>query len=473
MSRRYHRDRNPFVVVESKANFVGTIAEPRASTGRHRWRGAARLGPARSATSEGGITGEEGDAEGGYPMSIKTKVFISYNRQDEKYATKLALELQQSPEVDVFIDHWNMSAGDPLLDRIESAIDDSSFLLVLLSSSSVESQWVRTELRYAYLKEQEANRNFIIPVLLDSCKLPIHVAGRIYVDYRPDADKERALQYIFNAIRGGKTFSQAVSDFMHNVTYHSPYTDKAVREGRRILIDLAQHREMDVEENQKWLLWELFHHLLGRYQCTMKVGKNRYVNLPPNTFLFTFIDRWNEKSCNAILSPQEFDQGLWGGEFDLLSGGSLTAANLTLLGSTGRLSFQSKFNPHADQNPFLDSCSPKMRPIHHTLEDTMRSFDEGSQQSFLFDLQHIVFSRFDRKVKVVVGAGSEDLCRAFSSFHLVEHSQPSSQWAIFEVYDPFFCTRKYTAVCPAHLEHEFEGDVDLMGSSEEVLLGPA
>jgi hypothetical protein len=42
----------------------------------------------------------------------KPKVFISYNHQDETYATKLALELRRSPDIDVFIDHWDMSAGD-------------------------------------------------------------------------------------------------------------------------------------------------------------------------------------------------------------------------------------------------------------------------------------------------------------------------------------------------------------------------
>ena len=59
------------------------------------------------------------------------------------------------------------------------------------------------------------------------------------------------------------------------------------------------------------------------------------------------------------------------------------------------------------------------------------------------------------------------------AFNTIYATVPSSPWAIFEVYDPFFCNLKHTAVCPARLGVEFEGDIDLMDSHGKVLLGPA
>ncbi len=147
-------------------------------------------------------------------MTDVKKVFISYNYQDAAAATRLALDLEQTTGIRVFIDHWDMSVGDSLLERIEQAIDDSSFLLVLISSHSVDSKWVRTELGYAYLREEAEGRTFILPILLDDCKPPIHVAGRRYADYRTESDRERGFQYVLNAIRGGKVFSQLVAELI-------------------------------------------------------------------------------------------------------------------------------------------------------------------------------------------------------------------------------------------------------------------
>ena len=47
--------------------------------------------------------------------SRRRKVFISYNHRDREMATRLALELEHQPDIDVFIDHWEMSAGQSLV----------------------------------------------------------------------------------------------------------------------------------------------------------------------------------------------------------------------------------------------------------------------------------------------------------------------------------------------------------------------
>jgi predicted nucleotide-binding protein len=403
-------------------------------------------------------------------QSSTRKIFISYNHHDQVCATKLALELKQQPDVDVFIDHWDMSAGESLLDRIEKAIDESSFLIVLLSSNSVESKWVETELQYAFLKQQE-QRMRIIPVIIDECKLPSQVAGSLCIDMKPTSDRERSMQYLVNAIRGHKPFSKLVSEYINSATDASPYEEKAKREGRRLLLELAKYCEMDVEENQKWMLWEIFRKLLPKYLGTMKVGRSLDWEAPKNSYSFIFVDRWNNTMCSIVLEEEEFRRGLWSGDLDLIRGSRFKAKHLKFLDYIGRLSLDGRCNPHTEVNPFLDSCAPTMKPILQSLDSMLDRFEVGSRQSFLYDLEKLVFASSDRKIKVVVGSGSANLCYASSPLLRVTHSEPSSEWAIFEIFDPFFGSLKYTSVCPAHLEHLFNGDVDLMAEEGEVLLG--
>jgi hypothetical protein len=407
----------------------------------------------------------------GSTNSGQRKIFISYNHRDKEWATRLALELGQLPGVDVFIDHWEMSAGQSLLDRIEEGIDQSSFLVVLLSSHSVESKWVRTELQYAFFKEQEEGRTWIIPVVIEDCKLPIHVAGRLYVDMKSDSTWEQSFQQLVNVICGRKPFSKLVSEYLKREKDNSPYTDKAKQAGRRLLLELAKYREMDVEENQRWMLWTLFHKLLKQYKCTIKMGHQN--GSPEDTMSFIFIDRWNAQYCSVVLKADEFRRGLWSGEFDPINGCELKSKHLEFLGDIGRLSLNPRYNSHTAVNPFLDSCAKAMKPILRALESEMKHFDEGGRLAFLYDLEKIVHPATNRNIKVVVGSASESQCCAPLYRFRDDCAQPSEEWAVYELFDPFFGALKYTSVCPNHLQYFLAQDVDLMSAETEVSLGLA
>ncbi len=401
------------------------------------------------------------------------KIFISYNHSDRNLATKLAINLSQDPDIDVFIDYWEISIGDSLLDKIESAIDSSSFLVVILSKNSVESKWVQDELKYAYYKEPEIGRNFILPVLIDQCKIPMYLIDKLRINLRDDFEYDRGLQLLLNKIRGGRLFSIKVRDFLNNSDFNSPYNNKAQKEGRKILSELAQYQELDVEEHQFWFLWELYKLLLKKYTCTIKIGKNVYSNQPSNSYIFMIVDRWSETSHEIILSEEEYLQGLWEGEVNLFEGKRLTSNALKLVSS--RLSFNKNFNPHTEQNPFLNSAKPRLDPIIQNIKEKLNLFDIGSQQSFLYDLQYLIFDKKPRSIKVLVGSGSDDMCYVADSWTTTKHSLSGNNWEIFEIYDPFFQSLKSTSVCSNHLNNNnlYEGDVNLMSNKTEVVLGLA
>lgn len=109
-------------------------------------------------------------------------VFISHASSDKGFVKRLAMALL-AKGFPVWLDSWEMSSGDSLLNGIYEGIENSSVLVLVMSESSVASGWVDRELNAAIMKEEQIGRTFVIPVLLDGCKPPLKVADRIYEDF--------------------------------------------------------------------------------------------------------------------------------------------------------------------------------------------------------------------------------------------------------------------------------------------------
>ena len=90
-------------------------------------------------------------------------VFISYNKADRDFAESLALNLVQAKQ-NVWIDKWELNAGDSLISKIEEALGDANAILVLLSKNSVESEWCKKELRAGLIRELEEKSVLLIPI---------------------------------------------------------------------------------------------------------------------------------------------------------------------------------------------------------------------------------------------------------------------------------------------------------------------
>jgi hypothetical protein len=114
-------------------------------------------------------------------------VFISYSHQDKDFVDKLAIQLVNQ-NVHVWVDRWELSVGDSLIDKIQNAVDGASALLVVLSPESVESEWCKRELSAGLLRELEEKRVVVMPVLLRDCNIPIFARGKFYADFRTNFD---------------------------------------------------------------------------------------------------------------------------------------------------------------------------------------------------------------------------------------------------------------------------------------------
>ena len=76
-------------------------------------------------------------------------VFISYSHENKEFVDQLAMQLVQQ-NVHIWLDRWELSLGDSLIDKVQDAADGASALLVILSNASVDSEWCKKEALFHY-----------------------------------------------------------------------------------------------------------------------------------------------------------------------------------------------------------------------------------------------------------------------------------------------------------------------------------
>jgi len=112
----------------------------------------------------------------------KMNIFISHSHRDSAFATQLASDLRNAG-LDIFIDEWSLKPGDSIVQKINQAIRDSDYLIVILSPDSVQSPWVQAEINAALMRQLGKRNISIIPVLYRQCSIPPLLAPYVYVNF--------------------------------------------------------------------------------------------------------------------------------------------------------------------------------------------------------------------------------------------------------------------------------------------------
>ena len=115
------------------------------------------------------------------------QVFISYAQADQKVARQIADTLKGAG-LKVWFAEWALKPGDSIAQRIEEGLRASDLLLILLSPSSIGSDWVTYEWNAALNRELSARAVTVIPVLIADCDIPPMLSNLQYVDLRSDLE---------------------------------------------------------------------------------------------------------------------------------------------------------------------------------------------------------------------------------------------------------------------------------------------
>ncbi len=136
----------------------------------------------------------------------RARVFISYVRaESELLALGLGNSLR-SAGLDVWLDSWDLHAGDSLLDSFNRALTECRFALVIVTESYMERPWTRRELGALLAREElGAMRLFVVLHGVDDTYLKQHcplLADRVALSTRDGIENvARALARILTEAR--------------------------------------------------------------------------------------------------------------------------------------------------------------------------------------------------------------------------------------------------------------------------------
>ena len=123
-------------------------------------------------------------------------VFLSYSRDDEEFSLRLARSIKQLG-IKIWVDQWDIPASADWERSIDDALAKCDRFLIVLSPASVNSEEVRSELRWALDQKKP-----VVPVLYQKCTIPRRLLLTQYVDFgSTDTDDEGKLMEVVDALR--------------------------------------------------------------------------------------------------------------------------------------------------------------------------------------------------------------------------------------------------------------------------------
>lgn len=202
-------------------------------------------------------------------------IFISYSTKDSEFVERLSIELVKE-RIHVWLDKWEMQPGDSLIDKIQSALTESSYLLVVLSKNSIDSEWCKKELNAGLMRELDEKKVVVIPILLDDCKIPLLLKEKVYANFRNDFNEGlksllRPLSKFFSEHMGRTSSNEIVTDYAINWgikedLYHMTidFINWIVKDKKSILLQLdivgcknaTARFWTQVESGKDWLMKE-------------------------------------------------------------------------------------------------------------------------------------------------------------------------------------------------------------------------
>jgi hypothetical protein len=145
---------------------------------------------------------------------VPSSIFLSHAHADKSAARQLSQALVQAG-LRCWFDEAEINPGDSILDKVQSAIDDMDYLGVVLSRTSVTSQWVQAELKMAMTNELSEPRVRVIPILIESCDsrdIPGFLRDKSYIDLRTNfrAGADRLISFLSGVAPAFETPKQGV-----------------------------------------------------------------------------------------------------------------------------------------------------------------------------------------------------------------------------------------------------------------------
>ncbi len=128
-----------------------------------------------------------------------SSIFLSHSSKDKFFVRELAERLREYG-VKVWLDEAEIKIGESLTEKVGRAIDEMDYVGVVLSSNSINSEWVQKELQVAMQKEFSKKKVVILPMLLEHVEIPPFLRDKLYADFTSPEQYESTFPKILSAM---------------------------------------------------------------------------------------------------------------------------------------------------------------------------------------------------------------------------------------------------------------------------------
>ncbi len=165
-------------------------------------------------------------------------VFLSYRSINRSWVLSLYDVLKEHGHK-VFLDQYVLKAGDSLISGLENALETSQSGVLIWSSATRESDWVKREYQVMERQAERKNYFYFIPVKLDASPTPPFLANRIHLDFSayPEGPNGGELLRLLYAIVGKPLNAEAIR--------FSNEQDEAAREAEAEIQSAINHGQSE------------------------------------------------------------------------------------------------------------------------------------------------------------------------------------------------------------------------------------
>lgn len=120
-------------------------------------------------------------------------IFLCHSSTDKQSVREIAKQLTIKGS-QVWLDEAEILVGDSIIEKIQDGIEKSDYLGIVLSPNSVASIWVKKEVEAALTQEIESGAVKVIPILLESCEIPLFLRPKKYADVSSAESFDQGIQ---------------------------------------------------------------------------------------------------------------------------------------------------------------------------------------------------------------------------------------------------------------------------------------
>lgn len=111
------------------------------------------------------------------------KVFISHSSKDKGFVRRLVDDLVEMGHTP-WLDEREIKVGDSIVAKVGEGVASADYVVIVLSSNSVQSGWFAREWEAKLWQEVNQGRTLVIPILIEDCTIPTILQPKKYADFR-------------------------------------------------------------------------------------------------------------------------------------------------------------------------------------------------------------------------------------------------------------------------------------------------